>query len=198
MVVVHKAELLALDPDMRAFALVGAFMGHFALLEQGIDTAVGEVVGIAGVKRVIIARNMSFDDKIKTLRTLVNFIVLDTAVAKNFDELAKRARACGEIRNIVAHTPFRRSEISDGVQFFVVKASSKLDIPDMDWSVDEFLQQIDNINDIDNGLRSIESRMSYQRIAEALLGQPDRIAPLSKLGGLFGLGGALLANDDDA
>ncbi|MER9064179.1 hypothetical protein [Mesorhizobium sp. M0698] len=64
-----KSALLEIDPDTRAFTLVGAFMGHFALLETGIGAALGEVLGVNGARRVIIHRNMGFDEKIKTLRT---------------------------------------------------------------------------------------------------------------------------------
>lgn len=184
-----KSELLKLEPGTRAFALVGAFMGYFALLEQGIETALGEVVGIKGARRAVIGRNMGFDDKIKTLRTLVDLFISDKDAANKFDELARRSRKCGELRNIVAHTPFRHSSTSDGVQFFPVSANSKLTFPDMDWSIDHFLMNIDNINRIDNELRSIESRMWIQRIAEALMRIPNTTtAPNdAQLGGLFGL-----------
>ncbi|MER8550316.1 MULTISPECIES: hypothetical protein [unclassified Mesorhizobium] len=60
-----KSALLEIDPDTRAFTLVGAFMGHFALLETGIGAALGEVLGVNGARRVIINRNMGFDEKIK-------------------------------------------------------------------------------------------------------------------------------------
>lgn len=38
-----KTALLKLDPEARAFTLVGVFMCYFALLEQGIETALGDV-----------------------------------------------------------------------------------------------------------------------------------------------------------
>ncbi|PWK65895.1 hypothetical protein [Aminobacter sp. AP02] len=195
-----KTALLELDAETRTFALVGAFIGYFALLEQGIESALGEVVGVDGVRRAIIGRNMGFDDKIKTLRTLVDLFITDKVEAKRFDDLAKRARKCGELRNIVAHTPFRQSSTSDGAEFFPISASSKLEFPDMDWSIDDFLMQIDSINQIDNDLRSLEKRMSLQRIAEALMQVPDandaRGERAAAVGGLFGLGSALLKDND--
>lgn len=183
-----KTHLLLLDHETRSFALVGAFMGYFALLEKGIETALGEVLGISGVRHAIISRNMGFDDKIKTLRALVAMFIANKEVAARFDDLAKNARKYGEIRNVVAHTPFRQSPISDGVEFFRVSATSKLEFPDMDWSIDDFLTHIDTINQIDNDLRSIESGMSLQRVAEALMRMPDKTAGL---GGLFGLGASV-------
>lgn len=196
----HKHTLLQLDPDTRAFTLVDAYMGHFALLEQGIDTALGEVIGLAGARRAIVARNMGFDDKIKTLRTLVDLFVLVDTEKKRFDDLAKSARKCGETRNIVAHTPFRRSSKSDGVEFFPISATSKLTFVDMDWSVDEFLKQIDNIQAIDNGLRAVDRQMLLQRVAEALMrtSEAAKPEPMTKgLGGLFGLGASLLEEKGD-
>jgi hypothetical protein len=83
-----KVALVKLAPETRAFTLVGAFMGYFALLEEGIGTALGEVLGIKGARRAIVTRNMSFDEKIKTLRTLVNFYIVDKTLAKAFDEVA--------------------------------------------------------------------------------------------------------------
>ncbi|MBY5338523.1 hypothetical protein HFO99_32260 [Rhizobium leguminosarum] len=179
----HKEDLLALNPDMRAFALVGAFMGFFALMESGINEALGEVLEAKGAKAAIITRNMTFNDKIKTLRTLVHYFITDEQKAAEFDELARRAKKFGEMRNIVAHTAFRGSSKSDGVEFFTMEASSKLRFPETDWSIDEFLKHIDTINAIDDGLRSIESRMSLQRVARALMEKPK-----GALGGLFGLG----------
>ncbi|MER8431162.1 hypothetical protein [Mesorhizobium caraganae] len=68
-----KAHLLNLDSDTRAFTLVGAFMGYFALLEVGINEAIGQVMGVQGARLAIVCRNMGFDDKVKTLRALVDF-----------------------------------------------------------------------------------------------------------------------------
>ncbi|MCF6127328.1 hypothetical protein EN904_16355 [Mesorhizobium sp. M7A.F.Ca.CA.001.07.2.1] len=184
-----KSELLEMGPDARAFYLIGAFMGYFALLEAGIGDALGEVLGVSGARRVIINRNMGFDEKIKTLRTLVDHFISDRSLAAKFDELAKQARKCGELRNIVAHTPFRASSVSDGVEFFRVSANSKLEWPATDWSTGTLLSHIDNINKIDNELRLIEGRMQLQRIAEALMREPDGKGSAPTGGGLLGLGG---------
>ncbi|MBX5175328.1 hypothetical protein HJB77_03330 [Rhizobium lentis] len=193
MSLLSKEDLLALSPDMRAFTLVGGFMGFFALMESGINAALGEVLEAKGARAAIITRNMSFNDKIKTLRTLVDHFILDKQKAAEFDELAKRAQKFGELRNVVAHTAFRGSEKSDGVEFFTMEANSKLKFPETDWSIDDFLKHIDAINGIDNGLRSIESRMSFQRVAKALMERPK-----GSFGGLFGLGAQILEEDDDA
>lgn len=170
--------------------MVGAYMGYFALLELGINAAVVQILGLDALRSAIVTRNMSFDAKIKTLRTLVNTFVTDSAVAKEFDSSAKKARKCGETRNVVAHTPFRASPISDGVQFYPISATSKFDQPKMDWPIETFLSQIGEVNELDNELRAIEKRMSMQRIAEALMkasSQPQDDISLSSLGGLFGL-----------
>lgn len=186
----EKQALLAIDRHTRAFALVGAYLGHFALLEQGINDAISEVLELKGARSLIVTRNMSFGEKIKTLRALVNFFVFDPEMAKLFDRLALQARKISEERNIVAHTPFRASESGDGVTFFVVSASRTLTADDAEWSIDDFLSRIDHIITTDNALREIEHSMSLQRIAEALL--KDEKPLQNALGGLFGLGGMLL------
>jgi len=163
-----KVTLLKLDADTRAFTLVGAFMGSFALFEDGINIILGEVVGLKGARRAIVCRNMEFDDKIETLRALVDRYISDEAEAKRFGDLAKRAGEYGLLRNRIAHTPFRPSPTSDGVQFFQTSANSKLIRPDMDWSIDDFLMHIDSINQSDNDLRSMD-RHTILRIADALI-----------------------------
>ncbi|MER9674496.1 hypothetical protein [Mesorhizobium sp. M0208] len=191
-----KSHLLTLDPDLRAFTLVGAFMGYFALLEVGINAAIGQVMGIEGARLTIVGRNMGFDEKIKTLRALVDFFIVGKEQAQKFDALATRARKCGELRNRIAHTPFRQSPKSDGVEFFLVSAAKKLEFPAMDLSIEDFLAHIDDINQIDNDLRSLENKTSLQRVAEALMtatGAKDSVTDTASIfGGLFGLGSAFL------
>lgn len=183
-----RPAFLALEPNMRAFALVGSFMGHFALLESGINSALEQILEIKGARSLIVMRNMQFDDKIKTLKSLVDFFVFDRNQAKTFSSLANRCREFGVTRNVVAHTPFVASDTSDGVKFLVVTATSTLKMPEIDWSIDETLQQIDGILTLDRALRAIEKQMSLQRIAKALIESGSQDSGGAKLGGLFGLG----------
>jgi hypothetical protein len=182
-----KSQLMAMTPDHRAFALVGGFMGFFALLEAGVDSAIGKVLGVDGIRRAIVGRNMGFDDKIKTLRTLVAVYLPENAEKTAFDKLAVRARKMGEHRNIIAHTPFRGSTNSDGVEFLRVTATSKLEFPEMDWSIDEFIQNIDEINSIDGAFRRFEQGRPISAVADALLANK---AP--QFGALFNLGAEAL------
>lgn len=191
-----KSKLLQHDPAERAFLLVGAYIGHFALLEMGINNAIQQVLNLNPAGAMIVTRNMTFDEKIKNLRALVNFYVVDQEQAKLFDRLALQARKISEDRNIVAHTPFSASAASDGVVFYVLSANSTLKTDDMDWSVDDFLTRIDHILKTDNALREIEHRMSLQRIGQALL--TNETAPKGAFGGLFGLGGLLLQQEQEA
>lgn len=189
-----KSALLKYDPDDRAFMLVGAYLGYFALLESGINSAICDVLELKGARALIVTRNMAFSDKIKTLRSLVNFVIRNEEQAKTFSKLAQTAKDISETRNIIAHTPFHASNISDGVTFFVIKATSNLSVDDLDWSIDDFLREIDHINDTDNRLREIERRMSLQRIAEALMKSGPSV---EKFGGLLGLGNKLMQDEID-
>lgn len=164
----YKHTLQKLDPDERAFLLVGAFMGFFAHLEQGIEIALGELLNVRGPRLLVICRNQTFDDKIASLRSLVDLYLSDRDEAKLFDELARRARKYGEHRNVVAHTPFQGSVVSDGVTFFPITASSKLKVRNMDWSHDDFIHHIGNIMEIDNALRAMKERPGWRKVADAL------------------------------
>lgn len=187
-----KSNLILLSPDERAFLLVGAYIGHFALLELGINNAIKTVLKLDIAASLIVTRNMTFDEKLKNLRALVKAFVPDKGEAKRFDDLAKEARKISELRNIIAHTPFHGSPTSDGVRFFVTRASSSLELEDLDWSIDEFVEQIDHVRQIDNRLRELEKSMSLQRVAEAL---GKRNAP--PFGGLLALGAAMSAHQAD-
>ncbi len=191
-----KPVLLNLEPDTRAFALVGAFMGYFALLEEGVNEALGVTLGIDGARRIIVGRNMGYDDKLKSLRTLIDWFIYDPVERKRFDTMATEARKLGQTRNVIAHSPFRRSEQTDGVEFFAWSATKELRNLEMDWSIDAFLKAIDHINTLDNDIRSIQSKLSMMRIAEALTQnetprEGSTWATSNSLGGLFGLGATL-------
>lgn len=58
-----KSKLLLLDSDERAFLLVGAYIGHFALLELGINNALKTVLKLDVAASLIVTRNMTFDEK---------------------------------------------------------------------------------------------------------------------------------------
>ena len=182
-----RPQLLAMTPDHRAFALVGGFMGFFALLEAGIDSAIGKMLGVDGIRRAIVGRNMTFDDKIKTIRTLVDVYLPENSDKQEFDQLALRARKMGQHRNVIAHTPFRGSPKSDGVEFLRVTATSKLEFPEMDWSVDKFIECIDEINQIDNAMRRFEEGKPISAVAAALMSNK---AP--QFGALFQAGASIV------
>jgi hypothetical protein len=87
---------------------------------------------------------------------------------------------------VVAHTPFRKSDTSDGVEFFAMTAKSSLKFQHLDWSIGEFMRQIDEANSVDNELRSMENKMSIQPVAKALIKRSEEgQLPLGLLGGLF-------------
>lgn len=58
-----KSKLLLLDPEERAFLLVGAYIGHFALLELGVNNAIKTVLKLEVAASLIVSRNMTFDGK---------------------------------------------------------------------------------------------------------------------------------------
>lgn len=54
----NRTDLVALDPDTRAFTLVGAYLGYFALLEAGINEAIKQVLNLRGAGGFIVTRGV--------------------------------------------------------------------------------------------------------------------------------------------
>jgi hypothetical protein len=108
------------------------------------------------------------DDKVKTLRTLINRYVFEAQERDRLDKICLGVRKYVEHRNVIAHSAFRPSETSDGVEFFAWTANKELKSITMDWPVKQFHDAVDAINKLDNDLRSMESAASIIALARAL------------------------------
>lgn len=183
------ADYAKLQAETRAFTLVGAFIGHFALLEESLGDALGQALGVEKARLWIVTRNMTFDDKVKTMRTLVDRFIIKEDRAKHIDSLCLRARKFGEMRNIIAHSPFRASLQSDGVEFLVVSANSKLKFPEMDWELAKFVEVLHDLNALDDEFRALEVISDLDRIAYELAAAPEASEA--------GMAGAILSQPTD-
>jgi hypothetical protein len=181
-------DIQALHPELRAFTLVGAFMAQFGLLESALSDALATMLKLEGLNMVIIMRNMQFSDKVRTFRTLVDMYIWPREEKKKYDDLAKQMLSLADDRNMIAHTVFKPSQISDGVDFLLVRAAKKLEFPDMDWPVAKFAQVIQNMENVQASLQGVKSQMAFSAIAKALL---ERNPAPGGLAGLFALGASL-------
>lgn len=163
-----RETLSALDPYTRACALVGDYLGHFALMESGLDSALGELLGLRPLQLATVARNMDFSHKVYALRTMIE-ISLWSEGSKLYKRIAKDAVDCSTVRNVIAHTPFAQSSISDGVTFLVVRARGKFEAIEDDWPIERFASEISKVESVGKAMRGIHQRLSNQRIAELLV-----------------------------
>lgn len=186
----------SLEPKLRSFALFGLYMGHFSLMEVGLNNALIRGLNVDKINGTILTRNISFADKIKSLKCLVSIAYKEAERMKHIS-LLNRAIKCGETRNIVAHTPFMASKKTDGIEFYLIKANKELEFPEMDWSVDEVFSHVDEVREVDNELRELVIENHTHRIAQALLNRPSKNAPaqIGPLGALFGLGASIIEDD---
>jgi hypothetical protein len=58
-----------LDPETRAYALIGQFLKRWSNLEQQIHEAIGAALGLDETRRYILCANLQLRDKINVLRT---------------------------------------------------------------------------------------------------------------------------------
>lgn len=147
---------------MRGWAMIGCYMGFFAMLENTLAQRLGLVLGADVVLTAIVGRNMGAIEKVRAVRTVVNLAVRSDEDRKWLDAMLKRAEKAAEQRNIVAHTPFGASSESDGIGFYAVEAKSKFRVPSIDWSIPYCDEQIDE-------LRTIADALDSSRATEALL-----------------------------
>ena len=192
---VSKAEWRLLPAQTRAFAIVGCYMGYFAMLESFLDEGLIKLAKMDELAGTVIMRNMQFSDKIYCLRVFVNLYIHAAAEREHFNKLAKKCIELSKVRNVVAHNAFGPSATTDGVRFLVTKASNKLEFPPYDWSVDAAFHHISEVEDARLALLSIPVQRTISSVADALMsGAPPRKdagAP-SGFGSLFGIGADIL------
>jgi hypothetical protein len=129
---------LPLDGEARAYALIGRFLQMWSLMECELNDAIGEALDLSSMQTEILCNNIQLRNRLHILRTLAAISALDEEEKRRID---KRLNQIGEYishRNMVAHTPFVPSEMSNGVQFVGAKARGALKFFVEDWSVEKF------------------------------------------------------------
>jgi hypothetical protein len=148
-----------LDPETRAFAMVGQFMQAFALMESALHNAISAALTMDKRKIQILGANIETGKKVKILRTLID--ISDTYLV---GEKAKIISSLGHIttylgtRNVVAHCLFEASQDGKGVTFHRVQASGQFsDEPDT-WDEVRLLKEIQTLRDHKSMLDEIGAR----------------------------------------
>ena len=155
-----------LDPETRAYALVGQFLQAWSAMELALRDAIGAGLDIEAVKLQIISSNLSFLYKVNILRTLVDVSFLsedEKAQAKS--KLQKLSEDLAK-RNMIAHAPFRADATKTGVEFLTVKARGKFETPNIVWSPEQFAKEIDGLEGYTNAIDALQMRFKEKPLNE--------------------------------
>ena len=163
------ADFQELDPETRAFAMVGQFLQTYAKMEEALHDAIGTALSIDPIKMKILAVNIEFSKKIQILRTLIDisesFIDEERKIKKS---KCKQMITFAENRNIVAHTYFGPDCTNKGVEFKTVKESGDFSMNGKVWLDDQFLRDIEQVVDFEKLLHEIEAKFQSTPVDPSL------------------------------
>src|SRR6266567_472952 len=71
-----KDEFKALPAHIRGPALVGLFLQFWALLESGMNRAIGKALGLTVLQEAFVTANLQFRDKINILLSALQFTTI--------------------------------------------------------------------------------------------------------------------------
>lgn len=109
---------------------------------------------------------MGFAEKAKSIRAIGGAL----GDAAPFSAIHKELVNHAEVRNIIAHSTFWPSEVSDGVTFTGVRATGQIAIVEDDWSVDKMMSEYQRIRTTSKSLTDYSNRVTplyHKAIADA-------------------------------
>jgi hypothetical protein len=120
------ADFSQLDPETRAFAMVGQFLQKWAEVEAGLHECIQTAFKLTPTMTHIICANLRLHDKLHILRTVVDVSDINPkGRAFRFDKLLRRVNKYSSYRNTLAHCPFHYDKETNGVHFVSIKAKGK-------------------------------------------------------------------------
>lgn len=179
-----------LPPHLRAYALVGCFLQHWALMESAMKKAIGKALDIDGPQLSIVAANLQLRDKIHILKTVVSITPIHPPeYRENFTKLLSEIANYSATRNMMAHDVFGATEDGQAVEFHVTKAKGKLSYPETIWAVDDFAAAFEDIADFQRGLDYLTDAIATAALITAAVSAATRPQPTPDTGllGLLGL-----------
>lgn len=135
-----------LDKDIRAYALVGYYLGHFALLENKIEKIIQSALKLDPLAGSITTKNINYRNKINILNSMTRFLFEKRTTIDGYRNQLNKIAKISEERRTVAHEPFMASIKNNGVEFLVTRASGEFKQPLTDWSIQDFHRKVDRIN----------------------------------------------------
>jgi len=116
------ADFKSLDPETRAFALVGQFLHHWAAVESAMHECIQTAFKLTPVMNHIICANLAVYDKLAILRTVIFVSAFEEVEKPKFSKLLRRVGRYSGHRNTIAHTAFQSDPSKTGVQFFTYQS----------------------------------------------------------------------------
>lgn len=157
-------------------------MSSWASLEFQLNNAVERFLGLKGIHGAILSHNIQIRDKQNIIRTFFDlYCGNDKAWMKSACKVMERIGSCNSDRNTVAHTPFVPRD-NGSVEFLVVKAKGRLDIPTVIWSQDAFDAKEAEMEDLSRELDGLMDECIKRR--NARIAQKPSLNPFLSFAGL--------------
>lgn len=167
-----EIDLSKLPPRVRCLCLVGSYLQFWATMEARLNEALYSALGVDSLPGTVVARNIQLRDKLNILRALISIAPLSGEDNRTYSNTLKRIRDLSHDRNMVAHDMFMEDESGECVEFIVVKASGKIQFPQMKWSLGDFRQKTDELWAIHNSLDSLPNALQKGKLALAMAKTP--------------------------
>lgn len=149
-----------LSGPLRARALVGTYLQKWAFMEADLNEAIEIALGLDSLPGIIVCKNIQLRDKVYILKSIISLNNPGDRFQADIDALSKIADLATKERNLIAHEAFAADKEGDGVRFFVIKAKGKLSFPEARWSIAEFLQKFEILDDLGSVLRRVGERFN--------------------------------------
>src|ERR1043165_1086264 len=122
-----------------AHRLVGNFMHHWANLESALNGTIRRILKWANLAMAILSVNLTVAAKIYTARCAISaFGDKGTKWQKAAHRALIEIQELSQDQNVIAHTGFGVSRNKKAVDFYRIKATSQITVPDEIWTPDDF------------------------------------------------------------
>lgn len=188
-------QFLKLEPDLRAWALVGRFLHDWAFVEEQLGNVIAKALNLTSVQTAILGANLTFKAKIDIAKSVLEITFFSKKTDK--ESFSKTLKDIADFytrqRNLIAHVPFGPSDDSAAVQFLQIKAKGELKFLSLSYSLKDFEELYNKMNVFCKRLDALESVVSNSALIDALLrrGTADETAKNSGIGALGLLGATL-------
>ncbi|WP_156829387.1 hypothetical protein [Amorphus coralli] len=153
-----------------------------------MNNAISKSLELTDIQRIILCKNITLSNKIKISKTLVDISPLNRDEITSYKSALQRISDKSPIRNMMAHDLFGpENDDAGSVRFLVVKASSKLDVPDEVWPAKRFYDEVMEVDALKIKMHSLCEALSKSSVVAALMYRQST-SPISAPFGIGALG----------